>query len=338
MSILQSWMRRADFGITIAAVILFLVFSFWSDSFFTGYNLFNVSRTIALSVFIAIPQAIVIATGGMNLSIGAIGGLAVVVAGHMFDKAGYPAVVVVPTALVLGVFLGLVNGVIIAKLKLNAFIVTLSTMFLFTGFVYGISKGYPYTGIPASFTWLGRKGVPIPGLDYSAPYLLIVAIAVLLVIAYVLRYTVTGRQLLATGGNAEAARLSGIATDRIIILVHAASGFMAALAGVLSLSRIGSAQPNTGQNWMITSFAVAILGGTALTGGALTPLGLFMGAVVMVLIKNGLVLLEANVYYEQAFLGGIILVAVILDRFGFAFIIERVAALFRKNDRARAGE
>ncbi len=91
---------------------------------------------------------------------------------------------------------------------------------------------------------------------------------------------------------------------------------MAGLAGLLSLSRIGSAQPSTGQNWMIVSFAVAILGGTSLTGGVLTPLGLFMGGVIMVLIRNGLVLLEANVYYEQAFLGSIILLAVILDRIG----------------------
>ena len=310
MSILRNIVRRTDFGITAAAVALFILFSFTSDSFATRYNLFNISRNIALYIFIAIPQAVVIASGGMNLSIGAIGGLCVVIAGYLLDAHGQSPLMVVPVVLLLGVFLGSINGLLIAKMKLNSFIVTLSTMFIFTGFVFGISKGFPYTNIPASFTWIGRKGF------YGVPYLLILAILVLLALAYILRYTLFGRHLLATGGNAEASRLSGISTDRVITAVHALSGLMASLAGLLTLSRIGSAQPSTGQNWMIVSFAVAILGGTSLTGGVLTPLGLLMGGVVMVLIRNGLVLLEANVYYEQAFLGSIILLAVILDRIG----------------------
>ncbi len=310
MSILRNIARRSDFGITAAAIALFILFSVTSDSFATRYNLFNVSRNIALYIFIAIPQAIVIATGGMNLSVGAIGGMCVIVAGYFLEVHGMQPILVVPIALALGAFLGFFNGIIIAKLKINSFIVTLSTMFLFTGFVFGISRGYPYTKIPASFTWLGRKGVG------GVPYLLLLAIVALLALAYLLRYTVFGRHLLATGGNAEAARLSGIATDRVTIMTNVASGLMAGLAGLLTLSRIGSAQPSTGQNWMIISFAVSILGCTALTGGIIMPLGLFMGGVVMVLIKNGLVLLEANVYYEQAFIGGIILVAVILDRVG----------------------
>lgn len=310
MSTLSRIVRRADFGISMAAIALFVLFSLTSDSFATQYNLFNISRNIALYIFIAIPQAIVIASGGMNLSIGAIGGLCVVIAGHLMDAEGLSPLVAAPVALLLGLFLGFLNGILIAKLKLNSFIVTLSTMFLFTGFVFGISKGFPYTHIPATFTWLGRKGI------CGVPYLLILAVLALLVLAYVLRYTVFGRHLLATGGNAEASRLSGISTDRVTIMVHMASGLMAGVAGLLTLSRIGSAQPSTGQNWMIVSFAVSILGCTALTGGVLIPLGLFMGGVVMVLIKNGLVLLEANVYYEQAFLGSIILLAVILDRVG----------------------
>ncbi|MCC8180631.1 MAG: ABC transporter permease, partial [Planctomycetes bacterium] len=267
-------------------------------------------RNIALYIFIAIPQAIVIATGGMNLSIGAIGGLCVVIAGYLLDVHQMNPLLVVPISLALGAFLGLLNGLLIAKLKLNSFIVTLSTMFLFTGFVYGISKGFPFTNIPATFTWLGRKGFN------GVPYLLMLAIMFLFILAYILRYTVFGRHLLATGGNAEAARLSGISTDRVVIATNILSGIMAGVAGLLTLSRIGSAQPSTGQNWMIVSFAVSILGCTALTGGVILPLGLFMGGVVMVLIKNGLVLLEANVYYEQAFIGGIILVAVVIDRVG----------------------
>ena len=139
-------------------------------------------------------------------------------------------------------------------------------------------------------------------------------VVVLLVIHYLFRHTVMGRRLLATGGSPEAARLSGIDTDRMVLLSHLLSGGLAALAAVLWVSRMGSAQPATGKDWLITSFAVAIVGGTGLAGGSISALGLLMGAVIIVLIKNGLVMLEANVYYEQAFLGSIILLAVVVSR------------------------
>jgi len=136
----------------------------------------------------------------------------------------------------------------------------------------------------------------------------------LLAIHYMFRHTVFGRRLLATGGNLEAARLSGIDTDCMILKSHLLSGALAALAAVLWVSRMGSAQPATGKDWLITSFAVAIVGGTGLAGGSISALGLLMGAIIIVLIKNGLVMLEANVYYEQAFLGSIILLAVVVSR------------------------
>ena len=119
---------------------------------------------------------------------------------------------------------------------------------------------------------------------------------------------------MATGGNQEAARLAGINTDRMILLSHVISGGVGALAAVLWVSRMGSAQPATGKDWLITSFAVAIVGGTGLSGGRISALGLLLGAVIIVLIKNGLVMLEANVYCEQAFLGSIILLAVVVSR------------------------
>ena len=131
---------------------------------------------------------------------------------------------------------------------------------------------------------------------------------------YLFKYTVFGRQLQATGSNREAAELSGINTDRIIMGANLLSAFFAAMGGLLWVSRIGSAQPALGQNWLIISFAVAIIGGTALQGGRITALGLFGGAMIMVLIKNGLILMQANVYFEQAFLGSIILLTILLDR------------------------
>jgi ribose transport system permease protein len=135
----------------------------------------------------------------------------------------------------------------------------------------------------------------------------------LVLLGYVFRYTVIGRRILATGGNLEAARLSGIRTDNIVLLCHTLSGVFAAIAGILWVSRMGSAQPSTGTDWLIVSFAVSIIGGTALSGGEFSALGIFASAVMLTLIKNGLIMLNVNVYFEQTFLGLIILLAVSVE-------------------------
>lgn len=307
-TVIKNLLKRKETGITSAALILFIVFSATSKSFLTPYNIFNVSRTLGLYTFIALAQAMTLVVGGLNLSVGAIGGLATITTGYFIDVLGTPGWIAVIAAVMVGLAMGAINGIIITKLGINAFIVTLSTLFIYTGFVFGISKGYSYKNIPKSFTIVGRKGM------LGLPYLFWLMILTLIIIYYLFRYTVFGRRMLATGGNIDAARLSGINTDRIIIAANILSGFFAALAGVLSVSRMGSAQPATGQNWLIISFAVAIIGGTVLQGGSITAWGLLMGGVVMVFIKNGLILLQANIYFEQAFLGIIILLAVAVDR------------------------
>jgi ribose transport system permease protein len=301
-------LKRKETGITLAAVILFLVFTVTSESFLTAYNIFNISRTLSLYLFIALGQAMALVVGGMNLSVGAIGGLATITAGYCLDVMGLSGWIAVPLALLVGVIAGTLNGLIITKAGINSFVVTLSTLFVYEGLVSGISKGYSYTKIPKTFTIIGRKGI------FGLPYLLWVALAMLLVVFYMFRFTVFGRRLLATGGNEDAARLSGINTNKIILGANILSGLFASIAAILWVSRMGSAQPSTGQDWLIISFAVAIIGGTALKGGGITAWGLLMGGIIMVLIKNGLVILGANIYFERTFYGLIILLAVIVDR------------------------
>ena len=269
-NIFKSLLRRNETGITLAALLLFIIFSIASPSFVTAYNIFNVSRNVALYVFIAIAQALAIVGGGMNLSVGAIGGLAVVATGHFIDTLGFTPWIAVLIALVVGITAGTFNGVIITKVGINSFIVTLATLFVFTGIVYGITKGYPYINIPKSFTIVGRKGI------FGLPYLFWLMVGALGFLFYMFKFMRFGRRLLATGGSIEATRLSGVNTDRIIIISNILSGLFAAIAGILWVSRMGSAQPSTGQNWLIISFAVAIIGGTALSGGFISALGIFM--------------------------------------------------------------
>lgn len=298
----------SEVGILGAALLLIVIFSFLSDSFLTSFNIFNLARTQSLYIFVALAQAVMLVTGNMNLSVGAIAGLTAVIFGFLIDTMGLPLPVALLGAMAVALATGAFNGFVMTKLGVNSFIVTLSTLFIFTGLVYGISEGYSYREIPANFVKLGR------GSFLGLPYLFYLMIATLVAVWYLFKYTVFGRQLLATGSNQEAAELSGINTHRIIMGANLLSAFFAGVGGLLWVSRLGAAQPAIGENWLIISFAVAIIGGTALAGGRITAIGLFGGALIMVLIKNGLILLQANVYFEQAFLGAIILLTILLDR------------------------
>ena len=304
---IKSITQRSEISVIAATVVLLVIMAIASDSFLSSYNLFNISRTASLYIFIALGQAMSLVVGGMNLSIGAIGGLSVVIAGMWMQDLNGPPWIAVLLGFAVGIICGALNGIIITKMKLNSFVVTLATSFIFTGLVYGISKGFPYTGIPKSFSVIGRGGF------LGIPYLLWLTVAILLIMSYLFKYTVFGRHLLATGGNINTARLSGINTKKIIILANILSGLFASLAGILWISRLGSAQPATGSDWMIISFAVAVIGGTSLSGGAISSLGLLFSGFLITMIKNALVIVGVNVYFEQTFLGLIILLAVSVD-------------------------
>lgn len=298
---------RSEITVIVAVLILGVIFTVFSDSFLTSYNLFNMGRTAAIYIFIAIGQGLVVIVGGMNLSLGYIGGMVVVAAGYSMEILGLPSAAAVLIGLIVGIVAGAVNGIVITGLKLNSFVVTLATSFIFQGLINGVSQGFPYNEIPEGFTFLGREGF------IGVPFLLWMAGIALAILGYVFRYTVTGRRVLATGGNVEAAKMSGVNTNKMIILANIGSGFFAAVAGLLWISRTGSAQPSTGVDWMVISFAVAVIGGVSLKGGVFNAVGVFFAGFLIVMVKNGLVMLNANIYFEQTYLGLILLLAVSLD-------------------------
>lgn len=309
--------RRSDSSAIIAVLILFLVFSIFTDNFLTKGNIFNVSRNASLYIFVAIGQSMVLITGGMNLSLGAIGGLSVVAAGFSMDVLHLPGIVATIIALCVGLIAGAFNGVIITKLNINPFVVTLATGFVFSGLVNVISKGYPYTNIPKSYTFIGR------GEFLGMPLLFWLMVTFLIFLSVMFKFTLIGRRLLATGGNAQAAQLSGIKTNRMIVLGNTLSGFFAALAGVLWVSRMGSAPPAMGSDWLLISFAVAVIGGTALSGGVISAIGLFCSGFMLAFIKNGLIMLDVNVYLEQTFLGLLILLSVTIESIRMQYSIAK---------------
>lgn len=305
---LKNVFASGNFGLFVAALVLFAVLSIFSSSFLTSFNMYTIGRTLSLYAFIGLSQAIVLVVGDMNLSVGAIGGLATITAGYLIDIRHVPGTLAIIAALIVGIVCGTLNGLITTKFGINAFIVTLATSFIFTGINFGFTQGFSFVNIPLSFTFIGK------GKVFGIPLLFIFAVLCLIILFLFFRFTIAGRRLLAVGENREAAKFSGINTDKIKLLSHMLSGFIAALAAVLYVSRMGSASPVTGQDWLIISFAVAIIGGTGLSGGSITAFGLLIGAIIMVMIKNGLIMLQTDVYWEQAFLGLLILVAVGIDR------------------------
>ncbi len=294
-------------GLIMAALILFGGIALISGTFLSSYTMFVLSRQIAFFTIVALAQAVCLVVGGMNLSVGAIGSMSTVVLGICFAEAGLSGWIAVPMALLCGCVAGLANGLLIVKLRINSFIVTLSTMFVLMGLRSGISGGQPYP-VPASFCTVGQQGI------FGIPYVFLIMLGVLTVVSYMYRNTVFGRRMLATGGNADAARLSGINNDNMIIGANVLSGALAALAAILWASELGSAAPETGDSWLIVSFAVAIIGGTGLAGGVISPYGIFMGGIIYTLIRHGLIEMKANPYYMNVYIGTLILLTIAIDR------------------------
>jgi ribose transport system permease protein len=294
-------------GLLIATAALAIGTASVSHTFLSSYTMFVLSRQMAFSILISLAQAVCLVVGGMNMSVGAIGSMATVIMGICFQNLGLNTWLTVPIVLVFGLVAGLINGLIITKLKINSFIVTLSTMFIYMGLRSGISGGSPYS-TPDDFAFIGQESF------FGVSWVFVLVVLILLGAAYVFSATVFGRQLLATGGNENAARLCGIATDRMVLWAHVISGVLAGLAAVLWGSMVGSAAPETGDTWLIGSFAVAIIGGTGLNGGIISILGIFLGGAIFILIQNGLIDVKANPYFANSFLGGLILLAIILDR------------------------
>lgn len=290
----------------VAIVLLFLIFSVFTDSFLSQYNLFNLSRTASIYGFIAAAQLMVAVIGGMNLSVGAVGSLCTVAMGVMMQNLEWATFPTVMVTILIGGLCGALNGLLINKLKLQPFVITLAMSFVYNGIATGISHGMPYS-INEGFSDLGRGQLG----PTSTLFILMVVMVLILMVFF--RYLRIGRDVLAVGGNESAAALSGIKVDRVNILCNTVSCMFSAVAALLWASRSGSATATTGSDWMLYSFAICAIGGIRLNGGNFTSIGFFCGAWILTMIRNGLTMMNVDIYYEQAFLGAIILLAVSLE-------------------------
>ena len=233
-------------GLLIIVLLFAVIMSIVSKQFLSTFNIFVVLREVSTAVLIGFSQMIVLAIGQMNLSVGAIGGLVVVITGGLMEVYHWPIWAAVVAGLSVGVLTGMLNGLIITRTGLNAFIVTLATASIYLGLNLGMTSAQPFYKIPAAYKAIGQaRWLFVPRMS-------VVTIVVIILMAIFLYRMLAGRHLLAVGGNANAAETSGIPVKRMVVLAHSISGFLAAIAGMLWSAQLGSAQPMIGQTWMLT--------------------------------------------------------------------------------------
>ncbi len=314
----RDWVALAgQFGALIVLILIFLYFTFTTEAFFTVPNLLNVLRQVSIYGILAIGMTFVILTGGIDLSVGAVLALAGLLAAASYkggfglmaagEEQGYGIVVALLVALVVGLLAGLAQGGAVIGLKVPPFIATLGGFTAYRGLTLYLSNAAPVTNLDETYRWAGRDSVG------PVPVLVLIFILLALVGWFILRYTRYGRHVYAVGGNAEAARLSGLNSSRVILSVYAISGLLAGLSGYLLSSRLNSAEPNAGIGYELTVIAGVVIGGTSMTGGAGNIPGTVLGVILIGVLSNGLTILNVSPYLQQILTGLIIVFAVFFD-------------------------
>ena len=295
-------------GLVGALAVGFIALALTSPAFLTEFNLYVMLRSFCVGLLVAYAQMVALGVGQMNLSVGALGGLVAITFGGLMEVLGVPVVLAVPAAQAIGALAGWINGLLIVKTGINGFIITLATASAFAGINLGVTRSIPFYKMPASVVAFGTARIAI------FPFLLIAPLIVTALMALLFARTAPGRHLLAVGGNAHAAELSGISKDRTIILAHVLSGLLAAGAAILAVAQLGSAQPTIGSDWLLISFAAPIIGGASLSGGHVSIVGTLLAVILIALIQNAMVLVKVDPYWVQFLLGALILAAVGLNR------------------------
>ena len=308
-NIFVKFKNSASFGIVIILVALCAVLTITTGSaFLSSDNLLSVFRQFSFTAIMAIGECLVIITAGIDLSVGSIFAFSGVVGGMAMANWGMGTLGGLVMGCAAGLAFGLANGLFVTKLKLPPFIATLGTMSIARGLSYGITGGYPINKLPDGFKFIGQgyiAGIPTP---------IILLIVVAIIFGILLHKSVVGRRIYAIGGNEEAARVSGVHVDRVKILVFAMSGLLAGLAGLATAARLGVAQSTAGQGYELDAVAAVIIGGASVNGGTGNIAGPILGAAIMGVLRNGLVLLSVSAYWQQAVLGIVIILAVTFDK------------------------
>jgi len=302
-----SFARRPESGAVLSLLVVGAFLSIFTTQFLTVGNLTLVARGFAFTAIAAMGAFLVILTGGIDLSVGSVMGLAGLTAA-VLSATGTNPLVAILAGLLAGTAVGAINGVLTATMALAPFMVTLGMLSVVRGIDVAITGGTPIQGIDPVITWLGQGyvlGIPVP--------VWIMAIIGLL-LTFVMTRTSFGWHVYSIGGNEEAARLSGVKVRRVKIAVYTVAGLLAAVGGILLTARLGVGESTSGTGYELDVIAAAVIGGTSLTGGRGSVVGAIWGAALLGVVRNGLVLLGVSDFWQTIAIGLVIIFAVVIDR------------------------
>lgn len=302
-----SFTNKPWFSAILPLIVLFVAMSMIkTDTFLTTSNLMNILRQSSTYAIMAVGMTFPIITGGIDLSQGSLLAVVAIVAGMIIRDTGSIFLAVI-AGLAIGAAIGILNGTVIAYLEMPPFIMTLGTMRALRGVALLLTKGSPIDIKVESFRFMGTQsflGIPLPAYMF-----VLVAIAA----QFILSKTATGRYIFALGSNVEAAKISGVKIVRNRIKAYMFSGICVAIASLLYISRLGSAQPIAGEGYEMEAVAATVIGGTSIVGGEGSAMGSIIGAVVVALIRNAMVLLQISTYWQSIVIGLVIVVSVSID-------------------------
>ncbi len=308
----RKMVKAREFSVFCTLVLLFIIMSFASPYFFGTENIFNVLRNMSTVAVISVGVTMVIITGGIDLSVGSILAVSSMLMARLMWQGLSPALSFI-AGILCGLSFGLLNGLIITKIKVNPFITTMGMMSIARGLTYYLAtgvKGAVAANIPVKDPVLNFLG---SGYVWVIPMPVIVMLVLVLISTYFLRNMVLGRQIYALGSNMEAARLSGVKVERVQLFVYGLTGIMSAFGGVLNTGLLATAATNAGTGSELDVVAAVIIGGASLSGGTGTIYGAVLGACIMALLRNAFVLLHLPAFIQTITIGAVLILAVASD-------------------------
>ncbi len=294
-------------GVAFAFALIFVISCVLSPYFLTRFNLVIMARDLAFIGLITIGQCVLLILGELDLSLGAIAGLCAVVGGILMVGQGCNAWLSIGLCVLLGLACGALNGLLVTKLRLHSLVLTIGMAGVYGGLNLVATKGIAITGIPSQIGFLGR------GLLFGVPVPFVIMLVVLAVVAFGMMATSAGRYAYAIGDSTPAARMLGIRVDMVRIAAFTLAGFLASAAGMLMVARLGTAQPSIGDSWVLPPIAASVIGGVATTGGVGSPLGAILGAAIIGVIDNIIVLFGISPYWQSMVSGAIVVLAISFD-------------------------
>ena len=308
--LLRLLLGRQEVLVLLLLMVVGTFLSFETDTFLTSNNLFNVLRAFSWIAIPAFGECIVIVTGGIDLSVGAVMALSALTA-TISMRGGAPVPVAVAVGLLTGGLLGWLNGIMVARIRLPAVMVTLGTMSIARGIAVGLTGGWPIRSLLESFRVLGQYDVSLGPVSVPLPVLIMLGVALL--VSFLLDQTVLGRYIYLLHNSERALAATGVQVLNVKVLVYSLCGLLTAVGGLLMTARLGVASPTAATGYELDIIAAAVVGGTSLFGGRGSVIGVLLGAGVMQVIRNGLVLLGFPSYWQTLAIGAMIILAILID-------------------------